>query len=137
MGLSSGRDCYVMRDVFLEPTQYEYPQEEPRSIQSSSPDYTIDYAALDYNQEESKMDDYDAFDYVNGDFDKVVKGSNNNKDTSKTFPPKDKGIIYSSPSLVLPQPRCFASSDIAKLCTTLSVRPTLAFIFLFELMNRD
>ena len=45
------------------------------------------------------MDDYDAFDYVNGDFDKVVKGSNNNKDTSKTFPPKHKGIIYSYPSL--------------------------------------
>ena len=91
-----------MWNVFLEPTQYEYPQEEPRSIQSSSPDYTIDYAALDYNQEESKMDDYDAFDYVNGDFDKVVKGSNNNKDTSKTFPPKHKGIIYSYPSLALP-----------------------------------
>ena len=88
-----------MWNVFPEPTQYEYPQEEPRSIQSSSPDYTIDYAALDYNQEESKMDDYDAFDYVNGDFDKVVKGSNNNKDTSKTFPPKHKGIIYSYPSL--------------------------------------
>ena len=88
-----------MWNVFLEPTQYEYPQEEPRSIQSSSPDYTIDYAALDYNQEESKMDDYDAFDYVNGDFDKVVKGSNNNKDTSQTFPAKHKGIIYSYPSL--------------------------------------
>ena len=82
-----------------EPTQYEYPQEEQKSIQSSPPDYTIDYAALDYNQDESKMDDYDAFDYVNGDFDKVVKGSNNNKDTSKTFPPKHKGIIYSYPSL--------------------------------------
>ena len=104
-----------MHYVFLEPTQYEYPQEEPRSIQSSSPDYTIDYTALDYNQEESKMDDYDAFDYVNGDFDKVVKGSNNNKDTSNTFPPKHKGIIYSYPSLVLPHTNCFSGSDSANL----------------------
>ena len=61
--------------LFVEPTQYEDQREEPRSIQSSPPDYTIDYRALDYNQDGSKMDDYDAFDYVNGDFDKVVKSS--------------------------------------------------------------
>ena len=81
-----------------EPTQYEYPQEEQKIIQSSPPDYTIDYAALDYNQEESKMDDYDAFDYVNGDFDKVVRGGGgrgrNHNTSPKSFPPKiNKGKI--------------------------------------------
>ena len=72
--------------TFLEPTQYEYPQEAPRSKEPSAPDYTIDYASLDYHHEASK--DYDAFDYVNGDFDKVVKNSDRN--TSRR-PPKNKG----------------------------------------------
>ena len=56
--------------TFTEPTQY--PGEGPRSSAPSSaeppPDYTIDYASLDYNHGPA---DYDAFDYINGDFDKV------------------------------------------------------------------
>ena len=71
-----------------EPTQYEYPQEEQKIIQSSPPDYTIDYAALDYNQDESKMDDYDAFDYVNGDFDKVRNGGARTEGSSKKKRPQ-------------------------------------------------
>ena len=71
-----------------EPTQYEYPQEEQKSIQSSPPDYTIDYAALDYNQDESKMDDYNAFDYVNGDFDKVRNGGARADGSSKKKRPQ-------------------------------------------------
>ena len=74
--------------MFSEPTQYEYPQEGPRTIQSSPPDYTIDYAALDYNQDESKMDDYDAFDYVNGDFDKVRNGGARTEGSSKKTRPQ-------------------------------------------------
>jgi len=90
--------------LFVEPTQYEDQREEPRSIQSSPPDYTIDYRDLDYNQDESKMDDYDAFDYVNGDFDKVVKGSDdydqdtNNREifsTSSKSPPR----VVANPTL--------------------------------------
>ena len=77
-----------------EPTQYEYPGEAGgSSAPSSGPDYTIDYASLDYNQQDAKVTvkDYDAFDYVNGDFDKVT-----NKDKSKTFPPtRHKGNIIS------------------------------------------
>ena len=43
-----------------------------------------------YNQDESKMDDYDAFDYVNGDFDKVVKSSDDyDEDTNKE---KEEGM---------------------------------------------
>ena len=71
-----------------EPTQYEYPQEDQKIIQSSPPDYTIDYAALDYNQDESKMDDYDAFDYVNGDFDKVRNGGARTEGSSKKKRPQ-------------------------------------------------
>ena len=71
-----------------EPNQYEYPQEEQKIIQSSPPDYTIDYAALDYNQDESKMDDYDAFDYVNGDFDKVRNGGARTEGSSKKKRPQ-------------------------------------------------
>merc|ERR1711902_98397 len=91
-----------------EPTQYEYPQDEQKITQSSPPDYTIDYRVLDYNQDESKMDDYDAFDYVNGDFDKVVKGSDdydqdtNNREifsTSSKSPPRGKA----NPTFVTPQ----------------------------------
>ena len=71
-----------------EPTQYEYPQEDQKIIQSSPPDYTIDYAALDYNQDESKMDDYDAFDYVNGDFDKVRNGGARTEGSSEKKRPQ-------------------------------------------------
>jgi len=88
--------------LFVEPTQYEYPQEEQKSIQSSPPDYTIDYAALDYNQDESKMDDYDAFDYVNGDFDKVRNGGARADGSSKKKRPQqskqDRGGPTSTPS---------------------------------------
>ena len=71
-----------------EPSQYEYPQDEQKITQSSPPDYTIDYAALDYNQDESKMDDYDAFDYVNGDFDKVRNGGARTEGSSKKKRPQ-------------------------------------------------
>lgn len=94
--------------LFVEPTQYEDQREEPRSIQSSPPDYTIDYRALDYNQDESKMDDYDAFDYVNGDFDKVVKGSDDyDQDTNnrEIFPTSSK-----SPPRVVANPTLSATS---------------------------
>jgi len=94
--------------LFVEPTHYE----EPRSIQSSLPDYTIDYRALDYNEDGKKMEDYDAFDYVNGDFDKVVQGSEdyelglNNKGTfsttSKKMPEVDKKPNQDSLSEISP-----------------------------------
>ena len=77
----------------LEPTQYEYPQESPRNTQPLAPDYTIDYAALDYTQEERKIEDYDAFDYVNGDFGKVDQPSIDARPSKPSRPKQGKKVI--------------------------------------------
>lgn len=61
-------------NLFSEPTQFE---EVPRSIESQpasqAHDYSTDYTLPhDYHDAPHvKITDYDAFDYVNGDFDKV------------------------------------------------------------------
>ena len=78
----------------LEPTQYEYPQESPRNTQPLAPDYTIDYAALDYTQEERKIEDYDAFDYVNGDFGKVDQPSINARPPKPSRPKQGKNYYF-------------------------------------------
>ena len=56
-----------------EPSQFAG-HEKPRALQPPSPAPAPDYGFPDYDQVPLKEteDEYDAFDYVNGDFDKVA-----------------------------------------------------------------
>ena len=55
-----------------EPSQFAG-HEKPRALQPPSPAPAPDYGFPDYDQVPLKeTDEYDAFDYVNGDFDKVA-----------------------------------------------------------------
>ena len=72
LGLLVTQPCIIALHPSPEPSQFAG-HEKPRALQPPSPAPAPDYGFPDYDQVPLKeTDEYDAFDYVNGDFDKVA-----------------------------------------------------------------
>ena len=89
----------VPSTFFSEPTTYA---EEPRRLEVSGEQYNIDYEINIYDTPDAKLADYDAFDYVNGDFDKVDPSDDSEQrkmsSENKTRPQENPRTLFSGGS---------------------------------------